>query len=123
MKKRISALFLALALMLSLAACGGGGGVAGTYKLTEMNIEGVNMDLTKLASTFGMEVNITLDLKADGSFILDGNGLSGLDNISGTWTSSGSTLSLDADGETITGTLNGGAIVLEEDGQSMTFRK
>lgn len=52
MKKRVLTLLLALAMIVSLAACGGGGSsAAGTYKLTEMNAGGISMDLEELAST------------------------------------------------------------------------
>ena len=47
MKKRALTFLLAFAMIVSLAACGGGGGssAAGSYKLTEMNAAGVNMNL------------------------------------------------------------------------------
>lgn len=126
MKKRMMTLFLALAMVVSLAACGGGGGgsnVAGTYNLTKMDAAGVSMDIAQLTAAAGMDVSIVLDLKSDGNFSLDMSAIDATQSLSGTWTADGSTLSLTAEGSTISGTIDGGTIVLEESGQTLTFEK
>lgn len=124
MKKRVITLFLALAMVVSLAACGGGGSnVAGTYNLTEMNAGGISMNIEEISSMAGMDVSIVLNLKSDGNFSLDMSAIDSSESLSGTWTADGNTLSLTSDGSTITGSIDGGTIVLEESGQTLTFEK
>lgn len=124
MKKRALTLFLALAMIVSLAACGGGGSsAAGSYKLTEMNAAGVSMKLDELASMAGMEINIVLELKDDGNFALDMSALGQSESLSGTWKADGNNLVLSAEGEDLPVTFDGKTIVMEQDGQSLTFEK
>lgn len=129
MKKRVLTLLLALAMIVSLAACGGGGSsAAGTYKLTEMNAGGISMDLEELASTAGVDMSILLELKMDGTFSLDmgGQDMSGLTDgvsLAGTWKASGSDLIFTMDGEDLTVPFDGKTIVMEQDGTSLTFVK
>ncbi len=126
MKKRVITLFLALAMVVSLAACGGNGGgsdVAGTYNLTEMNAGGIAMNIEELSATAGVDVKIVLDLKSDGNFSLDMSALDASQSLSGTWTADGDKLSLTSEGVTTNGTITGTTIVLEENGQTMTFEK
>ena len=123
MKKRALTLLLALAMIVSLAACGGGGGgPAGSYKMTKMNAAGVEMNIEDLAAMAGVDMTVTLELKADGNFTLDMSAL-GTGSVSGTWTSSGNTVTLSSEGEDIAATLNGNTLVMEQDGQSLTFEK
>lgn len=122
MKKRALTLLLALAMIVSLAACGGGNGPAGSYKMTKMNAAGVEMNIDDLAAMAGVDMTVTLELKDDGNFSLDMSAL-GTGSVSGTWTSSGSTVTLTAEGEDISCSLNGGTLVMEQDGQSLTFEK
>ena len=123
MKKRASTLLLALAMIVSLAACGGGNTAAGSYKLTEMNAGGINMNVSDLAESIGMEFNVILELKSDGSFSLDMAALDESESLSGTWTADGKDLVLTAEGEDVPATFDGKTIVLEQDGQSLTFEK
>ena len=91
MKKRALTLLLALAMIVSLAACGGGGsGAAGSYKMTKMNAAGVEMNIEDLAAMAGVDMTVTLELKSDGNFTLDMSALGTGSNVSGTWTASGS---------------------------------
>ena len=123
MKKRALTLLLALAMIVSLAACGGGGsGAAGSYKMTKMNAAGVEMNIDDLAALAGVDMTVTLELKADGNFTLDMSAL-GTGSVSGTWTASGNTVTLSSEGEDIAATLNGNTLVMEQDGQSLTFEK
>lgn len=125
MKKRTLTLFLALAMIVSLAACGGGGGnsAAGSYKLTELNAGGINMNLEDLAATAGTEINIMLELKDDNSFSLDMSALGTGQSLSGTWKADGDNLVLTADGSDLPVTFDGKTLVMEENGQSLTFEK
>ena len=123
MKKRALTLLLALAMIVSLAACGGGGnGPAGSYKMTKMNAAGVEMNIDDLAAMAGVDMTVTLELKDDGNFSLDMSAL-GTGSVSGTWTSSGSTVTLTSDGEDVNATISGKTLVMEQDGQSLTFEK
>ena len=123
MKKRALTLLLALAMIVSLAACGGGGsGAAGSYKMTKMNAAGVEMNIEDLAAMAGVDMTVTLELKSDGNFTLDMSAL-GTGSVSGTWTSSGSTVTLTSDGEDVNATISGKTLVMEQDGQSLTFEK
>jgi hypothetical protein len=131
--KKIKALGAAAAVAvasISLAACGGGGSsAAGTYHLTEITEAGTTMtidELNELASQFGMdEFDIVLELVDDGSFTLsDPSGLTGMEDVQGTWTEDGGTLTLTAEDSDVTGTLDGGTITLSDDsGMSMSFAK
>lgn len=124
MKKRTLALFLALAMMFSLAACGGSGPV-GVYSLSSAKVPGMNeMSVADLSALIGTTVSGTLALKADGSFTLEMNA-GGLESetVEGTWTAEGSELTLSSDGSDVSATLTGNAVVMEEDGISMTFKR
>lgn len=122
MKKRVLTLFLALAMVVSLAACGGGdSGPAGTYKLTQMNAGGISMDLEELASSAGTDMSILMELKTDGTFSLD---MSNLDlglSLVGSWKASGSDLLFTLDGEDLTVPFDGKTLVMEQDGTTLTF--
>ena len=93
MKKRVLIFLMALAMLATLAACGGGGkSPAGTYKLTQINSGGEEMSVKDLADLFGMEIDMTLELKDDKSFTWD-MGLWGEgESASGTWKMDGETV-------------------------------
>lgn len=124
-------LALALVCIIGLVACGdkGGSNAAGTYTLQTITIGGMTMDLEQLAETAGVsadEIKVTLDLKSDGNFLLDMSALAdtmGDTTMEGTWKESGSNITLEADGDTATATLQDGVITMEEEGMSMTFKK
>ena len=121
MKKNVLALLLALAMVVSLAACGGGS-PEGTYHLTKISAEGLDMDIQQLAQMAGMDVDITLELKSDKTFVLEA-GAAGLgESAEGTW-SNDNGLTLTAEGASISAKLEGSTIILEQDGTSMTFEK
>lgn len=124
MKKRAMTLLLALAMIVSLAACGGGGGPAGTYKLTKVNSGGMDLDVAQLSEMTGVDMNVTLKVNADGSWSMDASALGiGTEAVSGTWAANGSSIDFSAEGETITASVNGNTIVMEQDGQALTFQK
>ena len=117
-------LLLAIVCLLSLAACGGGDSPAGTYKLTKMNAAGVEMDLEQLAEQLGLDVSDMLfsaTLQEDGTFIIDGEAL-GM-SMEGTWKQVSGGVDLTINGETITATIKGGELTMEQDGMSLTFKK
>lgn len=126
MQKRVLTFLMALMMVLGLAACGGGGeSAAGVYKITKMSSEGIEMTTEEMSELFGMEVDMTLELKEDNTFVLDLGFLmaEGEEGTSGTWKLEGDTLTLSADGEDITTTYDGKTIVLEEGTEILTFEK
>ncbi|WP_306543124.1 lipocalin family protein [Anaerotignum sp.] len=126
MQKRVLTFLMALMMVLGLAACGGGGAsAAGVYKITKMSSEGIEMTTEEMSELFGMEVDMTLELKDDNTFVLDLGFLmgEGEEGTSGTWELDGDALTLSADGEDITTTYDGKTIVLEEGTEILTFEK
>lgn len=127
MQKRVLTFLMVLMMVLGLAACGGGDGknAAGVYKVTKISSDGIEMTTEEMAELFGMEVEMTLELKDDNTFVLDMGFLmaEGEEGASGTWKLEGDTLTLSADGEDITTTYDGKTIVLEEGTEILTFEK
>ena len=115
---------MALAMLATLAACGGGGkSPAGTYKLTQINSGGEEMSVKDLADLFGMEIDMTLELKDDKSFTWD-MGLWGEgESASGTWKMDGDSLVLSAEGEDLPVTYDGKTIAMDLEGEIFTFEK
>lgn len=66
-------------------------------------------EMTKIEMTF----------KEDGTLTMSAAGA----EMSGTWTGSGSSYTLTADGSSMDITLKDGKIVMEEDGQKVTLKK
>ena len=123
MKKRVLTFLMAMAMIVSLTACGGNKGPAGTYKLTTMKSDGLEMNVEELAALFEMDIQVTLQLKDDNSFTLDMGILSEGENTSGTWKMDGDSLILSVDGEELPVTYDGKTIVMDMDGESLTFQK
>ena len=124
MKKRALTFLMALAMIVSLAACGGGSkGPAGTYKLTSMNTDGLEMSVEEMSALFGMDIEMTLQLKDNNSFTLDMGILSEGESTSGTWKMDGDSLILSADGEELPVTYDGKTIVMGVEGDTLTFQK
>lgn len=129
MKKQVLTFLMVLAMVISLAACGGGGGSgggnspAGTYQMTSMNSDGMEMTAEDLAAMFGTEVKMTLEIKDDNSFVLDLGFLVEEESVSGTWEMDGDNLKLSAGGDSISVTYDGKTIVMDMDGEVITFEK
>ena len=124
MKKRVLTFLMALAMIVSLAACGGGSkGPAGTYKLTQINSGGEEMSVKDLADLFGMEIDMTLELKDDKSFTWDMGLWSEGESASGTWKMDGDSLVLSAEGEDLPVTYDGKTIAMDLEGEIFTFEK
>lgn len=127
-KKRVWTFLMALAMIFTLAACGGGGGgkdPSGTYELTKMGSGDMEMTAEDLAAIAGMDVGIVLELTKDNKFTLDLGILADMaeEDISGTWKLDGDSLILSANGEDLPVTYDGKTIVLDMEGESLTFEK
>ena len=89
----------------------------------------MTMDLPQLAEAAGVsedELKLNLELKEDGTFVLDMAALQQADmSMEGTWEQSGSNIKLTAEGSTTSATLKDGVITIADDsaGISMTFKK
>ena len=130
--RKLTALFAVLVLVLSMTACGGSSSAdtgtasadyAGTYNLTSLTEDGedyIEM-LTQYAPMLGIDAEapiMTMELTADGTFtmttsedyseLLDGQ----FDEQSGTYTVDSTTITLSADGDEITGTIEDGVITV-----------
>lgn len=130
MKKQVLTFLMVLAMVVSLAACGGGDGGSsgdnspvGTYQMTSMNSDGMEMTAEDLTALFGTDVEITLEIKDDNSFTLDLGFLAEDESVSGTWAMEGDSLKLSAEGDSISVTYDGKTIVMDVDGEILTFEK
>lgn len=124
MKKRVLTLMMALVMILGLVGCGGGGkNPAGTYSLTKMSFGEEEMDVEGLGALFEVEIDVTLELKEDKSFVLDFGVLQDGETTSGTWKLDGTSLVLTAEGEEQACSYDGKTIVLDVEGEKMTFEK
>lgn len=126
-KKRVWTFLMALMMIFTLVACGGGGGKdpSGTYALTKMGSGDMEMTAEDLAAIAGMDVGIVLELTKDNKFTLDLGVLADMadEDISGTWKLDGDALILSANGEDLPVTYDGKTIVLDMEGESLTFEK
>ena len=135
MKKSVAkfiSLALVLVCMLGLVACGGGGAdVSGNYKLTEVSMSGMSVNLEDLATSLGKSMDdlmVNLELKSDGKFNFDLSDLDPSLKMDGTYKASGKTVTLTtSDDEKIICTLEGDTLTMsEEEGgvtASMVFKK
>jgi heat shock protein HslJ len=122
-------LILAVLLMMTtiLAGCGGGNGgsdaIVGKWTLSSVDIGGTEMSLSDLAEMaggeLGDEMNVTFDIKADGT--LSGNAMG--ETAEGTWTKNGDTYTLTVEGSDQEVKLDGGKLVIEEEGMKMILTK
>ena len=123
---KMISLALALVCMLSLAACGGGGGVAGSYKLDSVTAAGETVTWSDFAEAAGIsadDVAIGLEIREDGTFKLDMDAMDPTLSGEGTWTQDGSTITLNGTGDSLTATHKGSEITIEEEGVSLIFKK
>ena len=117
--KKIIALLLALAMLLSLAACGGSAGEdpnAGKYIGVSAAVGGFSMPMSDI---YPGETWIELKSGGKGDIMLDG------DSYGFKWNLEGETFTLTLEGVDSVGTLKNGAIVIDlmDMGCVMTFRK
>ena len=123
MKKQVLIFLMALVMIVSLVGCGGSKNPAGTYKLTALNSGGINMNVKELADLFEMDIEATLELKDDSSFTLDMGFLGEGEITSGTWKINGDSLILTAEGQDLSAAYNGKTVVIDMEGESLTFEK
>lgn len=123
MKKRILTILMVLTMFISLVACSGSKDPVGSYIMTKMSFGEEEMTAEEFSSLSGMEIEITLEIKEDNSFVLDLGFLSEGDKTSGTWKLDGENLTLSAEGDNITTKFDGKTIVMDVDGESLTFEK
>lgn len=129
MKKRVLALLMTLAMIFSLAACGDSGGsgggesAAGTYNLTKMSSGGEEISMEEMSEIAGMDVSMTLELTEDNKFTMDMGVLGDGEKVSGTWKMDGDSLILSAEGDELSVTYDGKTIVLDMEGEGLTFEK
>lgn len=121
MKTKFLSLVMALAMVLSLAACGGGSGGSGlagsTWVLSGGSQEGVTVNQDALESVLGGSMTCTFE--EDGTVVVELAGVS----VEGTWTQDGNTVELDIQGEIDTMTLDGDTLSMEESGVLMEFTR
>ena len=124
MKKQVLTFLMALMMIVSLAACGGGGkSPVGTYQLTAITSDGVEMSVEEMNELFGVETDMSLELKDDNSFTWDMGFWGDGENASGTWKMDGDALVLSAEGEDLSVTYDGKTIVMDLESDLFTFEK
>ncbi len=136
MQKRVLLpLLAAVFLSAVLAACGSAGqndsttqpgaDVVGLYQLQHISAAGLDLDAGTLNDTMGTQISIQLEVKADGTFVLDSSmpELNRKETISGTWSQTDGALTFATDSETLPVTLAGSQLTLEQDGQSLIFER
>ncbi len=125
MKKRILTVLMALVVLVSLAACGGGKNPAGTYELTKMGDGSEELTAEELTEIAGTELEITLEMTKDNKFTLNMGILSDeeTESVSGTWKLDGDSLILSVEGEELSATYNGKTVAMDMDGVLLTFGK
>ncbi|HJB81376.1 hypothetical protein [uncultured Flavonifractor sp.] len=127
-------LLAALFLTVGLSACGGSpqstptdaaDNVVGIYRLRHISAAGLDLDADALSQTMGTQISIQLEVKADGTFVVDSAmpELNRQETISGTWSQEEDTLTFATDSEELPVTLSDGLLTLEQDGQSLVFEK
>lgn len=129
MKKRIAILLAAvcaLSLCFALAGCGGGSAddgkknFTGNWKLVEGEAGGEALTADDLAAFEELGMTITLDLKEDGSCVLDMLGA----EMTGTWEAKdASTADVTLDGSKTSANISGDKLTISVGEDSLTFQK
>ena len=117
--KKVFALMIALTLALCLCACGGGGEEtdpnAGLYTCTGIEMMGLSFTPEEILE----EGDASIELKSGGTCTFT------MEDVSETfdWTLDGDVFTVELEGETFTGTLADGVIVLDMMAMNMTFER
>ena len=126
MKKTFAIVMLAVLLLGLLAACGGSGKdsgdnkYVGTYKLSKL----ADMTVQEYADLFEMKLEdaqnfMTIELKSGGKAVFTSDD----EPAEVDWKVEGEKLILSAEGESIEGTIKGGVIALDFDGEIIELAK
>ena len=124
-KKQVLSFLLALAMTVTLAACGGSNSPAGTYELSKMGDGSTEMTAEELSAIYGTEIGSTLELAEDNTFIWDMGLMADEESevYSGTWELDGDSLTLNIEGEEAACTYDGKAIVIDMEDVILIFEK
>lgn len=117
---RAMTLFMALVLSLTLAACGGGksDGLAGTTWALSSGSQGdVTLDKDTLEGLLGGEM--TFNFEKDGKVTFAMSGM----EAEGTWSQDGNTITIESEGQSMSMTLDGDKITMEQSGVTLEFTK
>ena len=127
-------LLAALFLTVGLTACGSSSqpaptdtsaDVVGIYRLQHISAAGLDLDADALSETMGTQISIQLEVKADGTFVMDSAmpELNRQETISGTWSQKDGAITFATDSEELPGTFSDGVLTLEQNDQSLVFEK
>lgn len=127
-------LLAALFLTVGLTACGSSSqpaptdtsaDVVGIYRLQHISAAGLDLDADALSETMGTQISIQLEVKADGTFVMDSAmpGLNRQETISGTWSQKDGAITFATDSEELPVTSSDGVLTLEQNDQSLVFEK
>ena len=125
-KKRVWTFLMALAMIVTLAACGGSSNSpAGMYELSKMGDDSMEMTVEELSEIYGTEIGSTLELAEDNTFTWDIGLIAGEegDVYSGTWELDGDSLALNIEGEEAACTYDGKTIVIDMEDVILTYEK
>ncbi|OUO17855.1 hypothetical protein [Flavonifractor sp. An4] len=127
-------LLAALFLTVGLTACGSSSqpaptdtsaDVVGIYRLQHISAAGLDLDADALSETMGTQISIQLEVKADGTFVMDSAmpELNRQETISGTWSQKDGAIIFATDSEELPVTFSDGVLTLEQNDQSLVFEK
>ena len=127
-------LLAALFLTVGLTACGSSSqpaptdtnaDVVGIYRLQHISAAGLDLDADALSETMGTQISIQLEVKADGTFVMDSAmpELNRQETISGTWSQKDGAITFATDSEELPVTFSDGVLTLEQNDQSLVFEK
>ncbi len=117
---RAMTLFMALVLSLTLAACGGGKGndLAGiTWALSGGSQGDVSVDKDTLEGILGGEMTFSFEKDGKVTFAMAGM------EAEGTWSQDGNTISIESQGQSMSLTLDGDKLTMEQSGVTIEFTK
>jgi hypothetical protein len=120
--KKLLALVLSLVMVLSLTACGGGKDYSGTYKVTAVKSDDIELkkgdELWKTAFPDDSSLPY-IELKKDDKCTISFDD----DNTDGKYSVDGDKITITADKEDVKGTIKDGKITLTIEGAEMVFEK
>lgn len=122
--KKFAVVFVTVLVLVGmLVGCGNNKEAAGVYNLTDMELEGMMINLEEFNQSMGGDLQAVLTLGEDGSFSLEMSGAGDSESMEGTWKSDGNDLIITSDGVGTRATLEGTKLTMEEDGEKLVFEK